>query len=51
MEALLAYVVEQKALESLDIPWFPLTNPSIGILAADLEIVATVGGFAGCHEK
>ncbi len=47
MEALLAYVVEQKALENLDLPWFPL-NPSVGIFVVYLEIAATVGGFVGC---
>ena len=47
MEALLAYVVEQKALENLDLPWFPLSS-TMGISMTYLEIAATVGGFVGC---
>jgi len=48
MEALLEYVVEQKALGNYDLPWFPLQDPSIGMFSGDMEIFATVGSLVGC---
>ena len=48
MEALLEYVVEQKALGNFDLPWFPLRDPSVGTFSGDMEIFASIGSLAGC---
>ena len=47
MNALLSYVVDQKASGNYDLPWFPLSGGA-GPMVSYLEFAAIAGGFIGC---